>query len=146
MILRPWCLLLPLLAMLGCSAARPAAAPQPDLPLAAHGQLRLVGVTTALEGADRVLSVTVANPYEKPVVGVRLIYRVLSTRDPESAEIARNQDEIAATIEPGQQASFELSLPPEAGQAGFGSFLHVFAAKLGEEDMPPPPFWTPAPR
>ncbi len=145
MILRPWCLIFSLLAMLGCSAARPAAAPQPDLPLAANGQLRLVRVTTALEGTERVLSVTVANPYAEPVVGVRLIYRVLTTRDPESPEIARNQDEIAATLAPGQEGSFELRLPPEAGQAGFGSFLQVFAAKLGEADMTPPPFWTPAP-
>lgn len=130
----------------GCAAAKPAPAPSTGLPLEANGQLALVRAVTQLSSDGTTLALTLKNPYLEPVHGVRVVYRVLVSREADAAEVARTQSSFSDTIEPGKEATVSISLPPQAGQAGFGTFVHAFAMRRGDRDMTPPPFWRTEPQ
>lgn len=128
------------LASVGCSTARTppatAAAENPD------ARLPIASVMQRLEDGKLLLDISVTNPHGETVHGVRVLYRILVNTDPDSKEIARTQREFALELAPGDEQTVTLALPPQAGERGaFGTFLHVFAGRLGERVMPLPAQW-----
>jgi len=106
------------------------------------GRLDLAGVNQRLEDNSMHLDVTVANPFAEAVSGVRVLYRILVTPDPDTKEITRSQEVFETTLEPGEKKTVTLTLPPQAGQRGnFGTFLHAYAVRRGSEALPLPPKW-----
>lgn len=129
-----------LLATASCSTRSPEAVADPlerDF-----GRLPLVQATQRIEESELFLDITVENPFAETVEGVRVLYRVLVSKDPESLEIARTQHESDAVLAPGARTQVSILLPRQAGQRGsFGAFAHAFAQRRGATDMPLPPLW-----
>lgn len=128
----------------GCSAASippaatPAVAVDPDT---LHGRLRLTGVAQRMANDSLHLDITVANPFEEPVKGLRVLYRILLSQDEKAAEVARTQSVFDHEIAAGGEATVTITLPPQAAQRGFGTFLHVYAVERGGTPLPAPPDW-----
>lgn len=133
-------------ASASCSATRsPSAKATARGAAVEQGALQLVSVAQRIEDNRIHLDVTVGNPHAEAASGVRLLYRILVSNDPESLEIARSQEEVAVEIAAGAQATVSMLLPPQAGQrGGFGTFLHAHAIRLGTKTLPLPPNWRAA--
>lgn len=129
------------LLLCACAAQRPAT-PDADPLVDEYGRLDLVSAKQRLEGDRMQLRVTVRNSFAEPVTGIRVLYRLLVNKEPDSPEIVRTQVESDEVLAPGAEANLDLDLPPQAGQrSGFGSFLQAFAQKRGGKVLPLPPHW-----
>lgn len=125
----------------GCAAGHRAAAPAGG-PGEPTGKLEIVKASQRIEGDQLHLAVTVRNPFPETATGLRVLFQLRVSRDPESAEVVRAQEETDDVLAPGAEAVLQLPLPRQAGQRGsFGSFLHVYARRVGAADVPPPPDW-----
>jgi hypothetical protein len=133
-------LALPLITA-ACSASRPGSPPA-DPAVAEYGRLDLVKATQRIEGDRMFLDLTVRNSFSEPVNGVRVLFRLLVSKDPESMEIVRAQEVTDDVLAPGAETKIPLALPRQAGQRGtFGTFVHAFAVMRGGTSLPTPPEW-----
>ncbi len=124
-----------------CAAQRPDRHGSDPL-VDSYGRLDLVSARQRMDGDKMQLHVTVKNSFAEPVTGVRLLYRLLVNKEPDSPEIVRSQVESDAVLAPGAEATVDIELPPQAGQrGGFGSFLQAFAVRRGGQVQPLPPYW-----
>ena len=134
-------LLLPMALTAGCAATQPVAPPADELETR-YGKLERVKALQSIENDQLHLEVTVRNPFAEPVVGVRLLFRLLVSRDPDALEIVRKQKVHDGDLAPGAEVTIDLALPRQAGQRGsFGTFLEAFAVERGGKSLPLPPQW-----
>lgn len=125
----------------GCAAGRQAGSPAAGL-ADPTGKLEIVKASQRIEGDQLHLAVTVRNPFPETVTGVRVLFQLRVSRDPESAEIVRAQEESDDVLAAGAETVLQLPLPRQAGQrGGFGSFLNVYARRIGATEVPLPPDW-----
>lgn len=129
------------LLLCACAAQRPDNHRSDPL-VDSYGRLELVSARQRMVDDKMQLHVTVKNAFSEPVTGVRVLYRLLVNKEPDSPEIVRSQVESDAVVAPGAEAAVDIELPPQAGQrSGFGSFLQAFAVKRGGKALPLPPYW-----
>lgn len=133
---------LAILAMAGCShTAAPKVEAGKPLSYADYGQLEIAYAKSVPAGSEDKLSFSVRNPYSQTVEGVRVIFRVTSTRESDGLELARVQKEFDVTVERGNVSPIEIVVPPEVRQRGAGTFLHAYAIERGGQELPLPPEW-----
>jgi len=132
---------------LSCAPAERSTPPDPLPPIPpevrASGQLAIFITDQTTDGRNLKLRGLVANPYDVPVDGVRLVFRIRSTVNPTSRTLDRFQKVMNLHLAPAARAPLSWDIQTMyAGQSGMSGFsLQAFAIKRGEETLPLPPEW-----
>jgi len=117
----------------------------PPLPpeVKASGQLAVFITDQTTDGRNLKLRGLVANPYDLPIAGVRLVFRIMPTAEPTARELDRFQKVMNAHLAPLARVPLSWDIQSMyAGQSGrFGFTLQAFAITRGDESLPLPPGW-----
>lgn len=131
-----------LFLLVGCAAQQPTvgAAPEPvPEQFARYGWMPTSDVQVrALDGNTLLIRGRMQNPYDEPVVGVRL-YVLLQTSGEPPRELERSSREVDTQVEPGGQAALRIELPTVHARGIGGMAVHAFALRRGTQSIQPPP-------
>ncbi|HYD47593.1 MAG TPA: hypothetical protein VEB21_04565 [Terriglobales bacterium] len=135
------------LASASCSSSQPVTPAEAAAHAATEAaQLEIPYARTVPKGNHAVLNFSVRNPYKEEVDGIRVVFRVTTSRDPGAPEVTRVQKELAGRVGAGNVQPFEIEVPAEARQRGAGTYLRAYALRRGNEVVPLPPEWQKSPR